>query len=108
MHPISLRFVATQIGLLAIALVLGLLVQDLDHHGVLIAADAIFFVFGAKRVARHVVSVNRRDRRLGWISVFAVICLAIAFAALFLSSTLAFAPFLLFVLAPFVYYAFTT
>jgi hypothetical protein len=105
MHPISLRFVATHIGLLVAAVFLGLLVQNIDH---LIVTDAIFFVFGAARVARHVVTVNQKDRRLGLISVFAVICLALAFAALFLSSNLAFVPFLGLVMAPFFYYAIIT
>lgn len=105
MHPISLRFVATYIGLLVAAIFLGLLVQHIDH---LIVTDTIFFIFSTARVARHVVTVNRQDKRLGLISIFAVICLALAFAALFMSTNLAFVPFLLIVLVPFFYYAVIT
>ncbi len=107
MHPSSFNFLARQIGLLLASIVLALIAQQVEPHGVITCFASICFVVGTARVARHVVNVNRRHRNFGYLSIIGVLCLAVVFAALFLSNSIAFAPFLLLVLIPFIYFAIT-
>ena len=105
MHPISLPFLTKRILLLLAAMALAFTHQDPAYHGVFIAAAAALFVYVVVGVARHVVHVNRKHRHLGMLAITGVNCLAIAFAVLFLDSTLVLVSFLLVVAVTFVYIA---
>ncbi|MBS2010267.1 MAG: hypothetical protein JST01_24670 [Cyanobacteria bacterium SZAS TMP-1] len=105
MHPISFKYLAKYLGLLLALIAFTQLAQKVDRYSVCVTLAAAAFVYGAVRVARHVVNLNRKDRHLGLFVIIGVQILAVVFTALFLSGTFAWIPFLLLEVVAFFYFA---
>jgi len=105
MHPISYKFLAKYVGLLLAIIAVTQLVQRVDKHSVLVGLAAVGFIYGAIRVAKHVLNLNRKHRYLGVIVIILVQILAVVFTALFLSSSFLWIPFLLVEIVAFIYFA---
>gem|GEM_PF-2796273 len=105
MHPISYKFLAKYVGLLLAIIAVTQLAQRVDKHSVLVGLAAVGFIFGAIRVAKHVLNLNRKHRYLGVIVIILVQILAVVFTALFLSSSFLWIPFLLVEIVAFIYFA---